>query len=104
MKTFEEFKEAMKDEAFRKEMVTFMEEKKPADKAAEIEAIVAFAANKGFAVTVEELGQEMAGSRELSDDEIENVIGGEIDWDWCMLDDCCIKIDGWKLCSGVVVS
>ena len=27
MKTFEEFKEAMKDEAFRKEMVTFMEEK-----------------------------------------------------------------------------
>lgn len=82
MKTFEEFKEAMKDETFRKEMAAFMQEKKPQDKAAELEAIAAFAADKGFAVTVEELGQEMAGSRELSDDEIESVTGGDYDWCW----------------------
>ena len=102
MKTFEEFKEAMKDEAFRKEMVTFMEEKKPADKAAEIELIVAFAADKGFAVTVEELGQEMAGNRELSDDEIESVAGGS--WDWCLLNEYCLELIGWGYCPGVVLS
>ena len=84
MKTFEEFKEAMKDESFRKEMAAFMQEKKPADKEAELELVVAFASDKGFAVTVEELGQEMAGSRELSDDEIESVAGG-----WCWLDQAC---------------
>ena len=84
MKTFAEFKEAMKDESFRKEMAAFVGEKKPADKAAETELIVAFAADKGFAVTVEELGQEMAGSRELSDDEIESVAGG-----WCWFDQAC---------------
>lgn len=84
MKTFAEFKEAMKDEAFRKEMAAFVIEKKPEDKAAELEAIVAFAANKGFAVTVEELGQEIAGSRELSDDEIESVAGG-----WCWFSSAC---------------
>ena len=84
MKTFADFKEAMKDESFRKEMAAFMQEKKPQDKAAELEAIAAFAADKGFAVTVEELGQEMAGSRELSDDEIESVAGG-----WCWFDQAC---------------
>ena len=96
MKTFEEFKEAMKDEIFRKEMVTFMEEKKPEDKAAELEAIVAFAADKGFAVTVEELGQEIAGSKELSDDEIENVAGGE----WCPLSMYCYVILNTGYCFG----
>ena len=84
MKTFAEFKETMKDEAFRKEMAAFMEEKKPQDKKAEFEAIVAFAADKGFEVTVEELGQEIAGRKELSDEEIENAAGG-----WCWLVNAC---------------
>ena len=93
MKTFAEFKEAMKDESFRKEMATFMQEKKPQDKAAELEAIVAFAADKGFAVTVEELGREIAGSRELSDDEIESVAGG-----WCWLSNVCDYVFGYSYC------
>ena len=99
MKTFAEFKEAMKDEAFRKEMAAFVKEKKPEDKAAELEAIVAFAANKGFAVTVEELGQEMAGNRELSDDEIESVAGGE----WCMFSDYCVAAIRWGVCTVMVL-
>lgn len=82
MKTFEEFKEAMKDETFRKEMETFIKEKRSENKAAQLEAIAAFAADKGFAVTVEELGQEMAGNRELSDDEVESVAGGGKSWCW----------------------
>ena len=82
MKTFEEFKEAMKDETFRKEMAVFVKEKNPADKAVQFEAIAAFAADKGFAVTVEELGQETAGNRELSDDEVESVAGGGKEWCW----------------------
>ena len=87
MKTFADFKEAMKDESFRKEMAAFMQEKKPQDKAAELEAIAAFAADKGFAVAVEDLGREIAGSRELSDDEIESVAGG-----WCWFDQACDAI------------
>ena len=98
MKTFAEFKEAMKDEAFRKEMSAFMQEKKPQDKAAETELIVAFATDKGFAVTVEELGQEMAGNRELSDDEIESVTGG----DWCWWNESCLKINEMEPCSGLM--
>lgn len=84
MKSFAEFKETMKEEAFREEMASFMKEKKPQDKAAEIELIVAFAAEKGYAVTVEELGQEMAGNRELSEDEMESVAGG-----WCWFVNAC---------------
>ena len=79
--------------------VEVSEEKKPADKAAEIELIVAFAADKGFAVTVEELGQEMAGSRELSDDEIESVVGGE----WCMFSDYCVAAIRWGVCTVMVL-
>lgn len=95
MKTFAEFKEAIKDEALAKEMKAYTEEQNPQDKNAEIEAVVAFAESKGFAITVEDLSQERACNRELSDDEIENVAGGN----WCWRDQSCILAYNLGFCD-----
>lgn len=81
MKTFEEFKEAVREESMHSELAAYLKARKPEDKAAEVTAICAFAAEKGFAVTPEELGIDAAGSRELSDDEVENAAGGKFCWD-----------------------
>lgn len=85
MKTFSEFKEAMKDEALKKELDAYIEKKKPEDREAQVLALVAFAAEKGYAVTAEELGADAAKNRELSDEEIENAAGGV----WCFSDYSC---------------
>lgn len=89
MKSFAEFREAMKDEAMRKELVAYLAEKKPETKADEVQFIVEYAAVKGYSVTAEELGIERAKVRELTDDEVDNAAGGT----WCWENANCILVD-----------
>lgn len=90
MKSFEEFKEALKDEAFRKELAAYLAEKKPETKESEVQTVVEFASVKGYAVTAEELGIESAKVRELTDDEVDNIVGGNA---LCWENSACFFVD-----------
>lgn len=98
MKTFAEFKEAMKDEAMRKELAAFCESKKVESSEEKILAAVEFAAEKGFEITAEDLGVDAVSGKELSDEEVENAAGGV----WCVADYSCYAIYSHDKCSRIM--
>ena len=78
-----EFKEAMKNEAMKREYEAYIDEKKPETPEALVEVVVEFAASKGFNISKEEvmnnIPDEMkSGKMELSDDMLDAVVGGSL--------------------------
>ena len=78
-----EFKEAMKNEAMKQEFTAFIEDKKPETLEALAEAVVDFAAVKGFSIGKEDVmnntpDELKSGKMELSDDMLDNVVGGSL--------------------------
>ena len=78
-----EFKEAMKNEAMKREYEAYIDEKKPETPEALVEVVVDFAAVKGFSISKEEvmnnIPDEMkSGKMELSDDMLDAVVGGSL--------------------------
>ena len=83
-----EFKEAMKNEAMRQEFTAFIEEKKPDTPEALAEVVTEFAAARGFTISKEDVVNNIpdklkSGKMELSDDVMDNVVGGGWLQDWC---------------------
>ena len=98
-----EFKEAMKNEAMKQEFTAFIEDKKPETLEALAEAVVDFAAVKGFSIGKEDVMNNIpdklkSGKMELSDDVMDNVVGGAC----CLMDLIIEAIDsiyeefGWQ--------
>lgn len=78
-----EFKEALKSEAMLQEYTAFIEEKKPETPDALAEATVAFAEEKGYSISQEDvmniLPDELkSGKTELNDDMLDAVVGGSL--------------------------
>ena len=81
MKTFAEFKEAMKAEEMQKKIAEYFAGKQIEDKEAKILEMVKFAAENGYEITAEDISLDEVGNRELSDEEVENAAGGLWCWD-----------------------
>ena len=82
-----EFKEAMKNEGMKREYEAYIDEKKPETLDALAEAVVDFAAVKGYSISKEDVINSIPdelkyGKVELSDDMLDTVVGGGYLQDW----------------------
>lgn len=94
-KTLKEFLEAMKGEELREAYAAFLKERKPESKEEEIRALAEFAAQKGYAITAEQLSIENASKRELPDEELDNAAGGN----WCWGEHSCFFLSASDGCN-----
>ncbi len=79
MKNFEEFKKAMQDEAFRKSFAEACEKVVAYNKEIKgFEALAKAAEVLGYKISAEDMNQLPEKMGELSDDDLDNVVGGGI--------------------------
>lgn len=97
-RNFAEFREALKSDDLRKELAMFLANQNAETEEERILATVKFAADKGFAVTPEELSVETAEMRELTDEEVDNMAGGS----WCWNDYSCFAVLHYDNCGAIM--
>ena len=99
MKTFQDFKKALEQDAsLKQELIAFLAGKKAESREAEFCGTAEFAAGRGYSFTPEEMSLDTIENRELTDEEVERVAGG----DWCWVDYSCIGIAHYDGCDVVM--
>lgn len=96
MKTFNEFKNDIKEKQFNKKMNAFIETKKLQTEEEKLDYIVEFARENGYDVSVEDFALDEADMHKLDDEELAKVSGGGREL--CGADYICIT-GVWNNCS-----